>query len=243
MAKQNSSPFQTFEIPTNALAKVAPKEGSAVWMRKQALEHGSTDEQKLEKRRKCLSAYLLTMQDHLKALQTQKKLFLADSQKREKETLAAIEKAEAKSDEAARLQQQLSNILVLRDQQKIQFGMALNQQITQIATLESQCLVVDMMSIQIRGVEGKGGKKGTIRASAAVYAMDSAQETARIYRRVRKFFDAVQLKYNITLPEVDLDPEDYGEDEKDEYDDEDVVDENDLKELKKEVKGGADDEF
>ncbi len=240
MAK-SQGPFQTFEIPTNALAKVAPKEGSAAWMRKQALEHGSTDEQKLEKRRKCLSAYLLTMQDHLKALQTQKKLFLADSQKREKETLTAIEKAEAKSDEAARLQQQLSNILVLRDQQKIQFGMALNQQVYQMAMLDGQCLCVDMMSIQIRGVEGRGGKKGTIRASMAAYTMDAAQEAARVYNRVRKVTDAFCEKYGVPLPMDD--PEDYGEDKPDEYEDDDVVDEQDVKQIKKEVKGGDDDEF
>lgn len=241
MAKQQQGPFQTFDIPTNALAKVAAKENSTTWMRKQALEHGSTDEQKLEKRRKCLSAFLLSMDEHLKQLQLQKKLFLADSQKREKETLAAIAKSEVSSDESMKFQQQLSNILSIREQQKIQFGMAINDQIYKMAMLDAQCLSVDVMSIQIRGVEGKSGKKGTIRASAAVYAMDAAQETARIYRRVRKFTDAVAAQYGLVLPATD--PEDYGDDEADEYDDEDVVSEQDAKKIKEEIGGDEEDEF
>lgn len=248
MAKQQG-PFKTFDIPTNALARTAPKEDSTAWMRKQALEHGSTDEQKLEKRRKWLSNFLISMKKHCDQLQLRKKMFLVDSQKREKEALAAIEKAEPKSDEAAKCQQQLSNLLMFREQQLTQFEMLINQQMYQMAMLDGQCLCVDVMSIQIRGVEGKGGKKGTIRASAAVYAMDAAQESARIYRRMRKLCDALMVKYGIQLttdyldPETgkDADPEDYGEQEPDEYEDEDVVDEADVKRIKKEVEG--DDEF
>ena len=242
-SKNNGVSFSDFQLPTNALAKVETetKEGSAAWLRKQALEHGSTDEQKLEKRRRWLTHSLISMKDHLDKFQLQKKMFFLDSKKREKDTLAAIEKAEAKSDEAEKLQKQLSHVLMLREQQKTQFEMLINQQLYQMAMLDAQCLCVDMMSIQIRGVKGKSGKKGTIRASMAMYAMDAAQESARIYRRLRKVSDALVAQYGLVIPMDD--PEDDGENEPEEYEDDEVVDEDDVKRIKKEMEVVADDEF
>ena len=223
-----------FDIPTQSLVKIEPKEGSAAWMKEASKEHGDTSPQKLEKRRDRLSHLILLMEKALKQLQTQKKIFISRNQNAQ----SVIEKAakSGKLDEAAAAAQ--ADLLKQEFEQTIQqYDLLIDQKITNMALVEGQCLVVDCMSLREK-VKSKSGKIGYIRFSNTLYACDAAWYAGKVSRKLKKAYDLL-LAMNPMLAGALKDSDDDEEEEENdtgvEYSDEDVVDEADRKKIKEDI--------
>lgn len=228
------------DLPSTSLAKVEAVEGSAKWMKEIAKEHGDTDPQKLEKRRVRLGAFVGLMERSLERLKMRQKLFLVEAKKRENELQDSLGKAEGSGEEYVKIQHSMASFKLMQQQQLDQFEVMIDQKITHLAMVDGICLTVDCVSIR-DDVTSKGGKKGRVRWTQALYTMDASDEAHRLYNRSRKLYDLVEqvaAKLGITAPSI-VDPDDEGSDTQ-EFEDEDVVDEQDKKAIRKEVDG---DEF
>ncbi len=240
MAKTNGT-NGGFNIPSTSLAKTEAPEGSAAWLKSAAKEHGSTDPQKIEKRRERLSAWIATMEIGLKTTKMQKKQFLVRNQKMlddAKTELESFSKDSASPQQFAEAAKKLDGLTMYRAQQEQQFDMLIEQKIFNIASIDAQCLIVDCLSLR-ESVKSKSGKTGLLRFSSALYNMDGADFSQRAYRRLRKLYDLTAalnplVAAQLEKDEVDEDVEESGEAE---YADEDVVSEEDRKNIRKEVEG------
>ncbi len=224
-----------FDIPTQSLAKIEPKEGSAAWMKEASREHGDTGPQKLEKRRDRLSHLVLLMEKGLKQLQAVKKSFIAKNAKERSEIRAAAKTPS----QLAVVDSQLAEMKSVEEQMIQQYDMLIDQKISNMALVEGQCLIVDCMSLREK-VKSKGGKVGYVRFSSALYNCDAAWYAGKTSRKLKKVYDAM-LALNPMLAGALKDDEDKEDEEEDdtatEYDDEDVVDESDRKKTKDEIEG------
>lgn len=231
MAKENG----VFDIPDQSIVVKGVEEGSAAWMKKVTKEHGDTDPQKLEKRRERLSAFSILMNQALKKLQVGKKVYITRNDKAQIEKLKELGAADQKSVEFERLSEEMGQLQLQRMSQEQQYDILINQSITNQAIVEGQCLIVDCLTLR-EPVRSKGGKIGQLRFSSALYACDAAFYAGKAYRRVKKLFDLMAQKDPLLAGALQ-DGDDDEDGEETEYNDEDVVNEDDRKAIKDEIDG------
>lgn len=232
---KNGTQKSGFDIPTQSIVKAGDGEGSAVWMKKINKEHGDTAPQKLEKRRERLSSLAALMERGLKQLQMWKKVYLARNQKQQEVQAFKLKSLEKGSAEIPLTEQRLMELQAEREAQSQQYDMLIDQKITNMAMVEGLCLVVDCSSLR-ETVKSKSGKVGMLRFSSALYTCDAAWEMTKVYNRLRKVFDLLSTTNPLLagVAEAKEEEDDEGE-EGPEYDDEDVVNEDDRKKIKEET--------
>lgn len=231
---KNGTQKNAFDIPTQSIIK-ASDEGSAEWMKKVNKEHGDTAPQKLEKRRERLSSLAALAERGLKQLQMSKKLCLTRNQKQQEGLALKLKAIQSDSAEYAALAERLLELQAERESQAQQYDLLIDQKITNMATIEGLCLTVDCLSLR-ETVKSKSGKVGMLRFSTALYTCDAAWEVTKVYNRIRKLYDLMAAQNPMLAGVVDAKGEvDEEIEEGPEYDDEDVVNEEDRKKIKEET--------
>lgn len=232
---KNGTQKPVFDIPDQSLATTEVVDsGSAAWMKKITKEHGDTSPQKLEKRREKISVYAQIIEDAVKNLQIQKKLYLARNQKLINEKTAALKEAKKDSEPYIALSAYIDALQTERQQQEQNFQLLIQQSITNSAMVEGLCLIVDSLTLR-EPVKSKSGKIGMLRFSGALYMCDAAYYATKLYNRTKKMHD-IMVSQNPALAAVLEDDE--GEEDA-EYEDDDVVNEDDRKQIRKDLDEGV----
>lgn len=191
------APKPSMQMPSIALAKSAPKEGSAAWMRQMAKAHGVTEPLQIEKRRERLSSLVITLNRSIKEIQTAKQALKVSSVKQIGELIKTrsqqYEAQQQSLSPAAREQwtadteKAVEEMKAVAFQQNIAYEISIAQLMGMMAQAEGMCLIVDCLSLRIPGVKSNG-KRGLFRYSAADYLQDVAWGSAAGLEMLAKAF-------------------------------------------------------
>lgn len=209
-----------FEIPDQSIVKVKAEEGSVAWMKAVTKEHGDTDPQKLERRRERLSAFSVKLEDQLKSYQAQKKFNSVKFKEEYDKRKLALSKAKDGTPEYASASASLSEIEAERQATEQQYDILISDIAFKCAMIEGQCLLVDCLTLR-EPVKSKSGKIGLFRYTSALYACDTAYNSARTYNRTKKLYELLAEQYPAAAAK--LSETDDEEDQESEIDDADVV--------------------
>ncbi len=226
---------EKFDIPSQSIVKAAPAEGSADWMKRISKEHGDTAPQKLEKRREKLSVFAKLQEDNYKNLQIQKKQYIVHNQKMEADLLKQLTALTKATPEHTNIENQISMVRRARQDQEQAFSLLISQSMYQSASIEALCLIVDSLTLR-ETAKSKSGKVGMLRFSNCLYALDSAYYSEKGYNRLRKLFDLFAAAFPAAVATLKED-EDEEQEDPSEYEDDDVMTEEDRQKVKKELEG------
>jgi len=188
-------------IPTIAMARIdQPKVGTAEWMARVADKHGSTKPAKLEHRRRGLSVQLAVIENTVEVVNTRRKQFETEAEKRSAEVCKAIEKcgkeleglkgpeAEAKKVELAKLENMQRALVQEYRIVMTNFDVAIANLQFSMAQIEIGCLVIDHLGIRIPA-KSKSGKEGFVRYSAAAYLSEVGWGVRNILSAIATFIE------------------------------------------------------
>ncbi len=215
------------DIPVTSLAKTDDPGSHASWLKEVTKEHGDTDPLALERRRCRLTAYVAEMDNSLKALQMEKKVFIARSRKE-------IEAYRKNNPTDPEIEAKIAHMQGMQQQEIRNYGILINQAMFQVASVDAQCLAVDMLSLR-DDAESKSGKKGKLRFSSCLYTMDAAEFARKGYKRIKKLHELLAAQNPLIAGALDDSDDDSDDGDDAKYDDQDVLSDDERKQIKKEV--------